>query len=75
MGSKVELDFTVEEWADAGRHERILRQVATAANLIVAHAAFDAAVGCYVNSRIMLRHGARVIRDTNPPPPADIPGR
>lgn len=75
MGSKVELDFTVEEWADAGRHERILRTVATATNLIVAHAALDASIGCYPRSRLILRHGARVIRDTHPPTPADLAGR
>lgn len=74
MGSKVELDFTVEEWS-SGRHERPLRVVASCANLIVAIAAYDAAVGCYVRSRVLLRHGARVIRDTDPPPAEDYPGR
>lgn len=75
MAQQEELYFKVEEWSEPGRHERLLRVVARCSNLMIAAAAYDAAVGTYARSRIMLRDGIRVVRDTHPAPPPDYPGR
>ncbi len=69
-----ELFFRVEEWSPQGRHERQLKTLAACCNLIVAMAAYDAAVAAYSSSRIMLRDGARVIRDTEVYQGMDLPG-
>ncbi|WP_439572655.1 hypothetical protein [Phreatobacter sp.] len=58
MGSKVSHDFLVEVWEGG----RVAEVMAAAGNIIVAQAAFEAAVGQRPGRRLTLRHGARVIR-------------
>ncbi len=69
MGGKVESPFTVEIWDG----ERLSETIAVAQNVIVAGAAYEAAIGQRPGRTVMLRHGTRVIRtsprQTAEPPP------
>lgn len=60
MGSKIELEFRVEQWSPSEVIERVF---AICDRVDVGLAAFDAAVAAYPEKHITLRHGARVIRD------------
>lgn len=60
MGGKVESPFTVEVWDG----ERLSETIAVAQNVIVADAAYDAAIGQRPGRTVMLRHGTRVIRSS-----------
>lgn len=53
-------EFTVDMWDLAG--DRHLETLATASNLLIAIAAFDAAIIERPGRRLTLRHGIRVIR-------------
>jgi hypothetical protein len=61
VGSKIELDFRVEQWSE---RETIERVFAICDRIDIGLAAFQAAVAAYSDKRITLRHGARVIRDS-----------
>jgi len=54
--------FKVEAWSKKGQN--IDRLIATATNLLVARAAYEAAVQLYPGQNITLRQGARVIAET-----------
>jgi hypothetical protein len=56
-----ELPFKVEAWTKAGTVDRVL---ATATNVVIGRAAYDAAVQLYPDAQITLRQGARVIAET-----------
>ena len=56
-----ELPFKVEAWTKNGQVDRAL---AVAANVIIARAAYNAAVTLYKGEHITLRQGARVIAET-----------
>ncbi|MBP2147904.1 hypothetical protein [Xanthobacter flavus] len=60
MGGKVEGGFNVEEWDDAGM--RVVDVVASCGNVVVALAAFDAALTQRQVRYLLLRHGTRVLR-------------
>jgi hypothetical protein len=57
-----ELPFKVEAWSKKGQN--IDRLIATATNVLVARAAYEAAVQLYPGQNITLRQGARVIAET-----------
>ena len=57
-----EQPFKVEAWSKKGQN--IDRLIATATNLLVARAAYEAAVQLYPGQNITLRQGARVIAET-----------
>jgi hypothetical protein len=57
-----ELPFKVEAWSQKGQN--IDRLIATATNVLVARAAYEAAVQLYPGQNITLRQGARVIAET-----------
>ena len=57
-----ELPFKVEAWSKKGQN--IERLIATATNVLVARAAYEAAVQIYPGQNITLRQGARVIAET-----------
>ena len=57
-----ELPFKVEAWSKKG--QSIDRLIATATNVLVARAAYEAAVQLYPGQNIKLRQGARVIAET-----------
>jgi hypothetical protein len=61
MGGKVESSFAVEVWDG----ERLSETIAVAQNLIVARAAYEAAIGERPGRTVMLRHGARVVRSSD----------
>lgn len=57
-----ELIFSVECWTQDGtRWEEV---IARAANVAIAHAAFEAAKECRPNARLKIRQGAWLIRDS-----------
>ena len=57
-----DLLFAVESWTQDGtRWEEVL---ARAANVAIAHAAFDAAKQCRPKARLKIRQGAWLIRDS-----------
>lgn len=68
MGGKVESPFTVEIWDG----ERLSETIAVAQNVIVADAAYQAAIGQRPGRTVTLRHGTRVIR-TSPGRTSDAP--
>ena len=57
-----ELPFKVEAWSQKGQN--IDRLIATATNVLVARAAYAAAVQLYPGQNITLRQGTRVIAET-----------
>ena len=57
-----ELPFKVEAWSKKG--QSIDRLIATATNVLVARAAYEAAVQICPGQNITLRQGARVIAET-----------
>ena len=57
-----ELPFKVEAWSKKGQN--IDRLIATATNVLVARAAYEAAVQLYPGQNITLRQGTRVIAET-----------
>lgn len=67
MGGKVESPFTVEVWDG----ERLSETIAVAQNVIVAAAAYDAAIGQRPGRSVTLRHGTRVIRSS----PGQVPDK
>jgi hypothetical protein len=56
-----ELPFKVQAWTRDGQIDRL---IATASNVVVARAAYDAAVALYPAEEITLRQCARVIAET-----------
>ena len=68
MGGKVESPFTVEVWDG----EHLSETIAVAQNVIVASAAYDAAIGQRPGRTVTLRHGTRVLR-TSPGQTAEAP--
>ena len=58
-----DLFLTIEEWSTAGEFVRV---IARADNLIVARAAFDAAVKQYPTLRLRLRNRALVMAERVP---------
>ncbi|MDP2801865.1 MAG: hypothetical protein Q8O26_08285 [Phreatobacter sp.] len=71
MGGKVDHPFKVEVWEG----DKVAETLAVAGSVIVAGAAYEAAVGERPGRVVTLRHGARVIRTNEPakPPPATPP--
>lgn len=57
------------------RHSRNTAVLARCAAITIGIAAYDAAVERHPRDRVMLCHGARVLRDTHPEPREDYPGR
>lgn len=68
MGGKVEHPFRVEVWEG----DKVAETLAVAGSVIVAGAAYDAAVGERPGRVVTLRHGARVIRTNEPTKPAPL---
>lgn len=60
MAGKVENDFNVEMWDDSGM--RVVEVMATCGNVVVAIAAFEAALTQRKDRYLLLRHGVRVLR-------------
>ncbi|SEK36667.1 hypothetical protein SAMN04515666_101336 [Bosea lupini] len=70
------LDVTVEaEDRELKRRDPVRTIVAQCAGLTLGFAVYEAALQRWPHDRLMLRHGARVIRDTHPQPREDFPGR
>jgi hypothetical protein len=59
QGISPDLQFHVEAWDQADHHVGEL--IAACDNLIMARAAFDAAVEVRPGANLLLRHGARVV--------------
>ena len=58
----MEARYKLEAW---GKGEKLEREIAIADDIVVARAAFDAAVGEWPTKHITLRQGTRVIRENN----------
>jgi hypothetical protein len=69
MGSKVEHPFKVEVWDGDKVHETM----AVVQHATVAIAAYEAAIKARPGRVVTLRHGARVLRTTEPPKTAAPP--
>jgi len=69
MGGKVDHPFKVEVWEG----DKVAETLAVAGNVVIAGAAFKAAVTQRPGRVVTLRHGARVIRTTEPKAPAPPP--
>lgn len=70
------LDVIVEaEDRELRRRNPVRTTVAQVAGLTLGFAVYEAALKRWPNDRLVLRHGARLIRDTHPEPREDYPGR
>jgi hypothetical protein len=70
------LDVILEaEDRELKRRDPVRTVVAQCAGLTLGFAVYEAALTRWPKDRLVLRHGARVIRDTHPEPREDIPGR
>lgn len=69
MGGKIDHPFKVEVWEG----DKVAETLAVAGNVIIAGAAFEAAITQRPGRTVTLRHGARVIRTTQPAAPVGPP--
>jgi hypothetical protein len=69
MGGKVEHPFKVEVW----QGEKLVETLAVAETATIGIAAYEAAVKERPGRAVTLRHGARVVRSSEPPAPQAPP--
>lgn len=65
----------VVEICERDRHATTREVKARCAAVTIGIAAFDATAERHPHERVMLRHGARILRDTDRQPKDDLPGR
>lgn len=65
----------VVEICERDRHATAREVKARCAAITIGIAAFEATKERHPHERVMLRHGARILRDTARQPKEDIPGR
>jgi hypothetical protein len=69
-----DLDIVVEI-CERDRNGAARAVKARCAALTIGFAAYDATLARHPHERVLLRHGARIIRDSHPQPREDYPGR